>query len=83
MTQIRIPRIQGRSPDCLGFTLSKGVTIRWIVTWYKRGLNAEEICDRTNSDILARLQVTVLQNPQAIEFLMVIRGQTWSELPET
>jgi len=27
------------------------------------------------------LQVSVLHNPQAIEFFLVIRGQTWSKLP--
>ncbi|MBD0363447.1 MAG: hypothetical protein ICV55_11855 [Coleofasciculus sp. C3-bin4] len=32
--------------------------------------------DRTNSDNLAKSQVSVLQNPQAIEFFLVRRGQT-------
>ncbi len=36
--------------------------------------------DRTNSDNLARFQVSVLQNAQTIEFFMVRRGQAWSKL---
>jgi hypothetical protein len=36
--------------------------------------------DRTNSDNLARLQVSALENRQAIEFFMVRRGQAWSKL---
>ena len=36
--------------------------------------------DHTNSDNLARLQVSVLQKPQPIEFFMVRREQAWSKL---
>jgi uncharacterized protein (DUF433 family) len=35
------PGLHGGCPHIVG----KGITVRWIVTWYKRGLNAEEICD--------------------------------------
>ncbi len=38
----RTPGLHGGCPHIVG----KGVTVRRIVTWYKRGLNAEEICDR-------------------------------------
>jgi uncharacterized protein (DUF433 family) len=33
--------LHGGCPHIIG----KGITVRRIVTWYKRGLNAEEICD--------------------------------------
>jgi len=36
--------------------------------------------DRTNSDNLAKSQVSARQNPQPIEFFMVRRGQAWSKL---
>jgi uncharacterized protein (DUF433 family) len=35
------PGLHNSSPHIL----NKGITVRRIVTWYKRGLNAEEICD--------------------------------------
>ena len=38
----RTPDLHGGSPHIAG----KGITVRRIVTWYKRGLNAEEISDR-------------------------------------
>jgi hypothetical protein len=31
------------------------LTVRRIVTWYKRGLNAEEICDRIGTITLAEV----------------------------
>ena len=38
----RTPGLHGGCPHITG----KGVTVRRIVFWYKRGLNAEEIADR-------------------------------------
>ena len=47
----RTPELHGGCPHILG----KGVTVRRIVTWYKRGLNAEEICDRISRLTLAEV----------------------------
>ncbi|MDB9528576.1 DUF433 domain-containing protein [Oscillatoria sp. CS-180] len=45
----RTPGLHGGSPHIA----SKGITVRRIVAWYKRGLNAEEICDRIGNLTLA------------------------------
>jgi uncharacterized protein (DUF433 family) len=45
------PGLHGGAPHIAG----KGVTVRRIVTWYKRGLNAEEICDRIGHLTLAEI----------------------------
>ena len=47
----RTPGLHGGSPHIAG----KGVTVRRIVTWYKRGLNAEEISDRIGNLTLAEV----------------------------
>ncbi|MEG4321792.1 MULTISPECIES: DUF433 domain-containing protein [unclassified Microcoleus] len=47
----RTPGLHGGCPHIVG----KGVTVRRIVTWYKRGLNAEEICDRVGHLTLAEI----------------------------
>ncbi|MCW6051257.1 DUF433 domain-containing protein [Microcoleus sp. A2-C5] len=47
----RTPGLHGGCPHIVG----KGVTVRRIVTWYKRGLNAEEICDRIGHLTLAEV----------------------------
>ncbi len=43
--------LHGGCPHIIG----KGITVRRIVTWYKRGLNAEEICDRIGTLTLAEV----------------------------
>ncbi len=45
----RTPGLHGGAPHIAG----KGITVRRIATWYKRGLNAEEICDRIGHLTLA------------------------------
>jgi uncharacterized protein (DUF433 family) len=45
------PGLHGGCPHIV----SKGITVRRIVTWYKRGLNAEEICDRIGTITLAEV----------------------------
>lgn len=47
----RTPGLHGGSPHIAG----KGVAVRRVVTWYKRGLNAEEICDRIGNLTLAEV----------------------------
>ncbi|MGB7442144.1 MAG: DUF433 domain-containing protein [Coleofasciculaceae cyanobacterium] len=47
----RTPGLDGGCPHIAG----KGVTVRRIVTWYKRGLNAEEISDRVAHLTLAEI----------------------------
>ena len=47
----RTPGLHGGSPHIAG----KGITVRRIVTWYKRGLNAEEISDRIGNVTLAEV----------------------------
>jgi len=47
----RTPGLHGGCPHILG----KGVTVRRIVTWYKRGLTAEEIGDRIRHLCLAEV----------------------------
>ncbi|ASC74278.1 hypothetical protein XM38_052530 [Halomicronema hongdechloris C2206] len=47
----RTPGLHGGSPHISG----KGITVRRVVTWYKRGLNAEEICDRIGNLTLAEV----------------------------
>jgi len=48
--------------------------------YFRRGIEPSPGRDHTNSDNLARLQVSVLQNAQTIAFFMVRRGQAWSKL---
>ncbi len=43
--------LHGGAPHIAG----KGITVRRIVTWYKRGLNAEEIADRLGHLTLAEI----------------------------
>ncbi len=45
------PGLHDGCPHIIG----KGITVRRIVTWYKRGLNAEEICDRIGTLSLAEV----------------------------
>jgi uncharacterized protein (DUF433 family) len=45
------PGLHGGSPHIAG----KGITVRRIVTWYKRGLSAEEISDRIGNLTLAEV----------------------------
>ncbi|MGB6167994.1 MAG: DUF433 domain-containing protein [Geitlerinemataceae cyanobacterium] len=47
----RTPGLHGGCPHIVG----KGVTVRRIVSWYKRGLNAEEIGDRIGHLTLAEV----------------------------
>ncbi|HAG83271.1 MAG TPA: hypothetical protein DCL61_19540 [Cyanobacteria bacterium UBA12227] len=47
----RTPGLHGGCPHIVG----KGVTVRRIVTWYKRGLNAEEIASRIGHLTLAEV----------------------------
>lgn len=49
------PSPHGGSPHIA----SKGITVRRIVTWYKRGLNAEEICDRIGNLALAEIHAAL------------------------
>ncbi|MEG4170113.1 MULTISPECIES: DUF433 domain-containing protein [unclassified Microcoleus] len=50
-----ITRTPGLHGGCPHIVVGKGVTIRRILTWYKRGLNAEEICDRISHLTLAEV----------------------------
>lgn len=62
----RTPGLHGGCPHILG----KGVTVRRIVTWYQRGLNAEEICDRIGHLTLAQVYAALTYyhaNTQEIE----------------
>ena len=62
----RTPGLHGGCPHIVG----KGVTVRRIVTWYKRGLNAEEICDRIGHLTLAEVYAVLTYyqaNTQEIE----------------
>ncbi|TAF71346.1 MAG: DUF433 domain-containing protein [Oscillatoriales cyanobacterium] len=56
----RTPGLHGGCPHIK----SKGVTVRRIVTWYKRGLNAEEICDRISHLTLAEVYAALF-NPSS------------------
>lgn len=47
----RTPGLHGGCPHVVG----KGVTVRRIVIWYKRGLNAEEIASRIGHLTLAEV----------------------------
>jgi uncharacterized protein (DUF433 family) len=58
--------LHGGCPHIIG----KGITVRRIVTWYKRGLNAEEICDRIGTLTLAEVYAALAyyhSNTEAIE----------------
>jgi uncharacterized protein (DUF433 family) len=60
------PGLHGGCPHILG----KGITVRRIVTWYKRGLNAEEICERIGTITLAEVYAALTYyhaNTAAIE----------------
>lgn len=60
------PGLHNGSPHIIG----KGVTVRRIVTWYKRGLNAEEITDRIGTLTLAEVYAALAYyhaNTDAIE----------------
>jgi uncharacterized protein (DUF433 family) len=60
------PGLHNGSPHII----SKGITIRRIVTWYKRGLNAEEIADRIGILTLAEVYAALAYyhaNTAAIE----------------
>jgi uncharacterized protein (DUF433 family) len=60
------PGLHNGSPHIIG----KGVTVRRIVTWYKRGLNGEEICDRIGHLTLAEVYAALAYyhaNTAAIE----------------
>jgi uncharacterized protein (DUF433 family) len=60
------PGLHGGCPHIVG----KGITVRRIVTWYKRGLNAEEICDRIGTTTLAEIYAALAYyhaNTEAIE----------------
>ncbi|MEB3294720.1 MAG: DUF433 domain-containing protein [Synechococcales bacterium] len=60
------PGLHNGSPHIIG----KGVTVRRIVTWYKRGLNAEEIADRIGTLTLAEVYAALTYyhaNTAAIE----------------
>ncbi|MGF1525121.1 MAG: DUF433 domain-containing protein [Leptolyngbyaceae cyanobacterium] len=62
----RTPGLHGGSPHIAG----KGITVRRIVTWYKRGLNAEEISDRIGNVTLAEVYAALTYyhaNKTAIE----------------
>jgi uncharacterized protein (DUF433 family) len=62
----RTPGLHGGCPHIVG----KGVTVRRIVTWYKRGFNAEEICDRIGHLTLAEVYAALTYyhaNTQEIE----------------
>ena len=63
---ITTPGLHGGCPHILG----KGITVRRIVTWYERGLNAEEICDRIGTLTLAEVYAALTYyhaNTDAIE----------------
>jgi uncharacterized protein (DUF433 family) len=60
------PGLHNSSPHIIG----KGITVRRIVTWYKRGLNAEEIGDRIGTLTLAEVYAALAYyhaNTAAIE----------------
>jgi uncharacterized protein (DUF433 family) len=60
------PGLHGGCPHIV----SKGITVRRIVTWYKRGLNAEEICDQIGIVTLAEVYAALAYyhaNTEAIE----------------
>jgi uncharacterized protein (DUF433 family) len=60
------PGLHGGCPHIVG----KGTTVRRVVTWYKRGLNAEEICDRIGTITLAESYAALAYyhaNTEAIE----------------
>jgi uncharacterized protein (DUF433 family) len=60
------PGLHGGCPHIIG----KGITVRRIVTWYKRGLNAEEICDQIGIVTLAEVYAALAYyhaNTEAIE----------------
>lgn len=62
----RTPGLHGGNPHIAG----KGITVRRIVTWYKRGLNAEEISDRIGNVTLAEVYAALTYyhaNKTAIE----------------
>jgi uncharacterized protein (DUF433 family) len=58
VTSTNIGTLITRTPDLHGgcpHIVNKGVTVRRIVSWYKRGLNAEEIGDRIGHVTLAEV----------------------------
>ncbi len=60
------PGLHGGCPHIIG----KGITVRRIVTWYKRGLNSEEIADRIGTLSLAEVYAAIAYyhaNTEAIE----------------
>ena len=60
------PGLHNGCPHIIG----KGITVRRIVTWYKRGLNSEEIADRIGTLSLAEVYAALAYyhaNTEAIE----------------
>jgi uncharacterized protein (DUF433 family) len=60
------PGLHSGCPHIIG----KGITVRRIVTWYKRGLNSEEIADRIGTLSLAEVYAALAYyhaNTEAIE----------------
>lgn len=60
------PGLHNGCPHIIG----KGITVRRIVTWYKRGLNSEEIADRLGTLSLAEVYAALAYdhaNTEAIE----------------
>ena len=60
------PGLHGGCPHIIG----KGITVRRIVTWYKRGLNSEEIADRIGTLSLAEVYAALAHyhaNTEAVE----------------
>jgi uncharacterized protein (DUF433 family) len=60
------PGLHGGCPHIV----DKGITVRRIVTWYKRGLNAEKICERIGTITLADADAALTYyhaNTEAIE----------------
>ncbi|MGF1522645.1 MAG: DUF433 domain-containing protein [Leptolyngbyaceae cyanobacterium] len=69
----RTPGLHGGSPHIAG----KGITVRRIVTWYKRGLNAEEISDRIGNVTLAEVYAALTDyhaNKTAIEIDLAMQA---------
>jgi uncharacterized protein (DUF433 family) len=57
-TTINIGTLISRTPglhDGVPHISGKGITVRRVVQWYKRGLVAEEICDRIGTVTLAEV----------------------------
>ncbi|HHP7246174.1 MAG TPA: DUF433 domain-containing protein [Elainellaceae cyanobacterium] len=77
----RTSGLHGGSPHIAG----KGITVRRIVTWYKRGLNAEEISDRIGNLTLAEVYAALTYyhaNKTEVETDLAIQAAETKRLEE-